>query len=776
MPESRNHSVILRALSILGILSAVAGAQESLPKPDPPFNGRIGATRDQSVPDWPKKPQAPSGAPNVIVILLDDVGFGATSVFGGPVHTPSLARLAASGLRYNRFHVNAMCSPTRAALLSGRNSHQMTFGNIAELAAGYPGYTAEWPKESASIAEILKDNGYSTAAFGKWHNTPVWEINTSGPFDHWPTSLGFEYFYGFLGAQTSQWEPNLYRNTLAVEPPATPRDGYHLTSDLVNDAIHWVQQHDSSAPQKPFFMYFATGATHVPHHVPAEWVAKYRAKFDQGWDKLRAESFARQKELGVIPTNTELTPRPKDIPAWDSLTADQKRLVSRQMEVYAGFLEQTDYEVGRLLDAVKAQGHDQDTAVFYIPGDNGASAEGGFEGRDAVSVDGKDAPLAERLEHLNDLGGEMFMNHYATAWAWALNSPFQWAKEVASHLGGTRDPLVVSWPGHIQGGGLRSQFSHVNDIAPTILEMAKITPPETVDGFRQTPFEGKSLVYTFDNADAPSRHTVQYFEMLGSRGIYKDGWWAGSFNHLPWAFGPNGSQTAPDPKPWELYNLDQDYSQAHNLAAQNPEKLKELVDLFESEAQRNHVYPLEPKRDGQPLISNGRSTFVYYAGMHRITGASAPRLAGRKHVIAADIEVPSSGASGVVIAQGGRYGGFTLYVKDGHVAYETNANGHSTGKLISTEQLPTGKVHLAVEFVPDDSSQPAPPPAPIRVVSGTASLSINGKPAGSGHITALGFSADTLDIGSDLGSPVTPAYQSPFAFSGTVDTVTVDLK
>ena len=776
MPGSRKHSASLGALCLAVSLSAVASAQESLPKPDPQFKGEIGATRDQSVPDWPKKPQAPPGAPNVILILLDDVGFGATSVFGGPVQTPNLARLAASGLRYNRFHVNAMCSPTRAALLSGRNSHQMAFGNIAELAAGYPGYVAEWPKESASIAEILKDNGYSTAAFGKWHNTPVWEISTSGPFDRWPAGLGFEYFYGFLGAQTSQWEPNLYRNTTAVEPPAKPRDGYHLTSDLVNDAIGWLRQHDSSVPQKPFFMYFATGATHVPHHVPAEWVAKYRGKFDQGWDKLRADSFARQKELGVIPAKAELTPRPKDIPAWDSLTAEQKRLVSRQMEVYAGFLEQTDYEVGRLLDAVQAQGHTQDTAIFYIPGDNGASAEGGFEGHDAVTVDGKDAPLAERLDHVNDLGGEMFMNHYATAWAWALNSPFQWAKEVASHLGGTRDPLVVSWPGHIQGGGLRSQFTHVNDVAPTILEMAGITPPEIVGGFHQTPFEGKSLVYTFENPDAPSRHTVQYFEMLGSRGIYKDGWWAGSFNHLPWNFGANGSQTAPDPKPWELYNLDQDYSQAHNLAAQYPEKLKELVDFFDSEAKRNHVYPLEPKRDGQPLISNGRSTFVYYAGMHRITGASAPRLSGRKHLISADIEVPASGASGVVVAQGGRYGGFTLYVKDGHLAYETNANGHSTGKLVSTQQLPAGKVHVALEFVPDENSQPAPPPAPARVVSGTASLSIDGKPAGSGHITALGFSAETLDIGSDLGSPVTPAYQSPFAFSGIVDTVTVDLK
>ncbi len=759
------------------VLLAAANGQDALPKPDPDFQGQIGATREQSVPDWPRKPQAPGGAPNFIVILLDDVGFGATNVFGGPVNAPALSRLASAGLRYNRFHVNAMCSPTRAALLSGRNSHQMTFGNIAELAAGYPGYTAEWPKESASIAEILKGNGYSTAAFGKWHNTPVWEISASGPFDRWPTGLGFEYFYGFLGAQTSQWEPSLYRNTAAVEPPATPRDGYHLTPDLVDDAIHWVQQHDSTVPGKPFLMYFATGATHVPHHVPAEWVAKYRGKFDQGWDRLRADSFARQKEIGAIPANAELTPRPKDIPAWDSLSSDQKRLVSRQMEVYAGFLEQTDYEIGRLLDAMKAAGHNEDTAVFYIPGDNGASAEGGFEGRGAVTVDGQTAPLAERLDRINDLGSEMFMNHYATAWAWALNSPFQWAKEVASHLGGTRDPLVVSWPGHIKAaGGMRTQFAHVNDIAPTLLEMAGIKAPETVNGIRQTPFEGQSLVYTFDNPDAPGRHTVQYFEMLGSRGIYKDGWWAGSFNHLPWAFGPNGSAAAPDPQPWELYHLDQDYSQAHNLAAQNPEKLKEMVDLFDSEARRNHVYPLEPKRDGQPLLTNGRSTFVYYAGMRRLTGTAAPRLAGRRHSISADLEIPASGASGVVVAQGGRYGGFTLYVKDSHLIYETNANGHSTGKLVSTAALPSGKVRVALEFLPDGDPQPVSPTAPARIVGGTATVSIDGRPAGSGHIEALGFGGETLDIGSDLGSPVTPAYRSPFAFTGTVRQVTVDLK
>lgn len=776
MKLSSTIALFAACFSLLGS----AGAQEILPKPDPAFKGQIGATRDQSVPDWPAPPKAPAGAPNIVLILLDDVGFAATEVFGGPVKTPELVKLAASGLRYNRFHVNAMCSPTRAALLSGRNSHEIGFGVIAEQAYGYPGYNSVWPRNAVSVAEGLKENGYSTAAFGKWHNTPVWEVNPAGPFDRWPTGLGFEYFYGFMSAQTSQWEPTLFRNTIPVEPPATPRQGYHLTSDLVDDAVRWVHQHDAVAPQKPFLLYFATGATHVPHHVPADWISKYRGQFEEGWDKLRERNFARQKELGVIPINAELTPRPKEIPAWDSLSPDQKKLRARQMEVYAGFLAQTDYEVGRLLQSIKAAGHDQDTAVFYIVGDNGASAEGGYEGRDSVNAGGKALPLAERLQHIDDLGGELFMNHYATAWAWALNSPFQWAKEVASHLGGTRDPLIVSWPGHIKGaGGLRTQFTHVNDIAPTLYELAGIKPPDVVNGVPQRPFEGTSLVYTFDHPEEASRHTVQYFEMLGSRGIYKDGWWAGSFNHLPWPTGPAPSTSTPEKNPWELYHLDEDYSQAHNLAGQNPEKLKELVNLFDSEAQRNQVYPLEPRREPQPLVTAGKTTFVYHAGVQRIPPASALRLVGHAYSIAADLDLPANGASGVIVAQGGRYGGFTLYVKDGSLTYETNASGHNTGKLVATTQLPAGKVHVAVEFVPDAGQAiqaSANLPAQARPASGTAKLWINGALAGSAPLAGLGNSAESLDIGADLGSPVSSNYASPFTFSGKVETVTVDLR
>ena len=424
-----------RVLAAFFVTYACFGADpagQSLPRPEPAFQGKIDPNRNNSVPDWPKPATAAKGAPNIIVVLLDDVGFGAASVFGGPVKTPSVEKLAASGLRYNRFHVNSLCSPTRASLLSGRNDHSIGFGTVEEGASGYPGYNGIWPQSAASVAEILKQNGYSTAAFGKWHNTPLWEVSPAGPFEHWPTSLGFEYYYGFMGGADNQWHPRLFRNTTPVEPPDSP--GYHLTTDLADDAIHWVHEHDAIAPQKPFFLYFATGATHEPHHVSQEWVDKYKGQFDQGWDKLRQETYAHQKEFGVIPASAELTPRPVEIPGWDSLNANQKKLLARQMEVYAGFLAQTDYEVGRMLEQVRAAGHVEDTIVFYIVGDNGASGEGGLDGLDARAVTGVSAPLEKRLDQADELGGELFRNHYAVAWAWACNSPFQWTKQVASHL------------------------------------------------------------------------------------------------------------------------------------------------------------------------------------------------------------------------------------------------------------------------------------------------------------------------------------------------------
>jgi arylsulfatase A-like enzyme len=772
---------------MLALSAAMIWAADVLPKPDPPFKGKIDPSRDKSSPDWPQRTSARKGAPNVVLILLDDVGFGATGTFGGPVPTPALDELAKSGLRYNRFHVNSLCSPTRAALLSGRNDHEIGFGTVVEGASGYPGYNSIWPKSAVSIAEVLKQNGYSTAAFGKWHNTPAWETNPAGPFDHWPTSLGFEYYYGFMGGADSQWHPRLYRNTTAVEPPSTPEQGYHFTTDLVNDASRWVQQHDAVSPQKPFFLYFATGATHTPHHVAKVWIEKYAGKFDQGWDKLREQTYARQKEFGIIPANAELTPRPKEMPAWDSLDANQKKLLAHEMEVYAAFLAQTDYEVGRLLANIKSEGHAEDTIVFYIAGDNGASAEGGPEGIDAYTVDGKRRTIEERLQHIDDLGGELFINHYAASWAWATNTPFQWSKQVASHLGGTRDPLIVSWPGHIKdAGGLRTQFHHVTDIAPTLYELAGVQLPEVVNGVKQLPLEGFSMVYSFDHPDQPSPHKVQYFEMLGNRGIYKDGWWAGSRHLLPWQSSQlaNWEQHSPENNPWELYNLNEDYSQARDLAAQNPEKLKELQQLFDSEARRNNVYPLVPRRAPVPAPGGAQTSFVYHAGVQRIPTTSAPRIAGHAHRITADLDIPAGGAEGVILAQGGRYGGFTLYVKDGRVVYEVNAFGNRSGMIVSTKPLEAGKAHIVVDFMPDKSPNKEPVTGGVGqgvqtrpAGPGIAHLSINGEPAGEAPITVFGgYYYETFDVGSDLGTPVSASYASPFTFSGKIDTVKVDIQ
>jgi arylsulfatase A-like enzyme len=514
-----------------------ARAQEVLPKPQPPFHGKADPDHFKAVPDWPRQVTAPDTAPNVVLVLLDDVGFGASGTFGGPAATPELDKLAAQGLRYNDFNTTAICSPTRAALLSGHNQHQTGFGNLQDVAAGFPGYNTIWHKDTASIAKILRENGYSTAAFGKWHNTPIWEISPAGPFDHWPTGLGFDYFYGFMWGESSQCEPLLYRNTTPVDAPGRFEDGYHLTPDLVNDAVHWVHEHDAVWADRPFFVYFATGAVHAPHHVPKPWIETYRGQFDQGWDKVRAETFARQKQLGVIPQDAELTPRPKELPAWDSLSADQKRLYARQMEVYAGFLSQTDAEVGRLISQITATKRKRDTLVLYVVGDNGGSAEGGLDGSDANLglMAGAENDVPRMLAHLDDLGSPYFDNHYASAWSWATSGPFQWMKQIASHFGGTRDGFVVYWPGHTaQPQAVRQQFAHVNDVVPTILDAAGIKFPDVVDGTKQLPLEGHSLVPTFTNPAAQTGHNEQYFEIFGNRAIYKDGWVAAARRYAPW--------------------------------------------------------------------------------------------------------------------------------------------------------------------------------------------------------------------------------------------------
>lgn len=763
------------ALAWLGSQHAVAG--ESLPKPLEPFTGKVDVSRDASVPAWPGSVKAPKGAPNIVLVLLDDTGFSAASTFGGAIETPELDRLAAAGLRYNSFQVNALCSPTRAALLTGRNNHQVGFGSVADNASGFPGYNSIWGKDVVSIADVLRRNGYSTAAFGKWHNTPQWEISPVGPFDRWPTGLGFEYFYGFMAGADSQWQPRLWRNTVPVEPPSTPNQGYHVTTDLSNDAITWLHQHDAVAPDKPFFLYYAAGATHSPHHAPQEWVDRYKGRFDQGWDRLREETFQRQKKLGVIPATAELTARPKELPAWDSLSAEQQKLLAKQAEVFAGFLAHTDYEIGRVLHAIEEEGQADNTLVLYIVGDNGASAEGGLDGSYVGAAEGGFKGVEERVQRVDDPGGELFTNNYASAWAWATNTPFQWTKQVASHLGGTRNPLLVSWPAGVKDrGGVRGQFHHINDIAPTIYDVTGITFPDTVDGVRQLPLEGTSMRYSFDNPAAPTTHTTQYFEMVGNRGIYKDGWWAGARHLLPW--NRAAWETAEiGQHPWELYNLNADYSQAHDLAAQNPEKLKELVALFDSEAERNKVYPLIPRRGKQPSPADGRTLFTYREGATRIPVRVAPNLTGRSHTLTADIQVPAGGAEGVIFAEGGRLGGLTLYVQDGHVIFENNASGAIRDRIVSPAKLPVGKVRIALDYTADASVPPAVNASERKVKGGLGRLSINGIGAGEARYAIFwGYSNETLDLGSDTGSPVSKGYQSPFPFSGRVDKVTIQLK
>jgi arylsulfatase A-like enzyme len=775
MKPSRSMGLLLGGTMALSAFSTGRSADDSLPLTDAESQGKI-SPRQDLVPYWPQTAKAPDGAPNVVLILLDDVAFGDTSLMGGSAQTPVIEKLAAEGLLYNRFHVCPMSSPTRASLLTGRNPHQVGFGNISELAAGFPGYTSVLPKEAAPMAEVLRQNGYSTAAFGKWHNTAVWEIGPTGPFDRWPTGQGFEYFYGFMGGATSQWHPRLYRNTVAVEPPATPQQGYHLTTDLANEAIRWLHHHEATAAYKPFFLYFSTGAVHAPHHVAKEWIDKYRGKFNQGWDKLREETFARQKKLGVIPADSKLTPRPSELPAWDSLSAKHKKLMARQAEVYAAFLEQTDYEVGRVLQAVKDEGKSENTLFLYIVGDNGASGEGAPDGYEFGGPYGfsRLVDVETRLKYAGELGSELFENAYSAAWAWGMSSPFQWMKQVASHFGGTRDPLIVSWPARIKARGeIRSQFAHVVDIAPTIYELAGIRFPETVNGVQQIPLEGSSIAYTFDNPDAPSVRTLQYFELMGSRGIYKDGWWAGVRNRLPWNLTHLSFKF-----PWELYDLTKDFSQSQNLAAEYPEKLKEMQDAFDSEAHRNQVYPLAPAWGlFRPSPLSGKNSITYYSGVSRLTGAVAPDLNRRLRKIIAVLNLPTARTEGVIIANGGRWNGFSMYVKDRRLVCESDGFGPGHQKLASPEALPVGKVEVAFEVETWNSALQNPVFGTPGDTGRLGRLFINGMQVGEARFRSFGsVGSETLDIGSDTGTPVSDAYSVPFAFTGQIEKVTLELQ
>jgi arylsulfatase A-like enzyme len=778
----------LLAILLLGSLPSLSTAafgqtDVSLPKPAAPFKGKIGRTFESSAQDFPQPTRAPKGAPNVVVILLDDVGFGHPGTFGGPIPTPNLDKLANEGLRYNRFHTTAICSPTRAAVLTGLNHHQVGFGTIAELSTGYPGYDSVWPLEAVTVAEVLKQNGYSTAAWGKWHNTPDWETSPIGPFLRWPTGLGFEYWYGFHGGETSQWEPQLFRNEAPVEPPKRPEQGYHLTEDITDDAIGWIHRQKSIAPDKPFFIYFAPGAAHAPLHAPKEWIDKFKGQFDQGWDKVREETIARQKKLGVIPADTILTPRPKEIEAWDSLSPDAKRLYARHQEVFAGFLAHADYHVGRLLDAIKALPDASNTLIIYIAGDNGPSAEGSLTGtlNNMMTQSGIPDTVARQLPMLDEIGGPLHENHYPVGWSWAGSSPFQWMKRVPSHFGGTRNGLVISWPARInEKGGLRTQFHHVIDIVPTIYEAVGITAPTKVDGITQTSIAGVSVLYSFNDASAPGTRHTQYFETGGHRAIYHDGWVATAFHGVPWVL--SGSAGNFDADKWELYNIDKDFSEANDLAAKEPGKLKKLQALFDEEAKKYDVYPLDDRfveraiNPDRPSVVRGRNTFSYSAGTTRIPEGSAPPIYQHSHKITANIVVPDSKTEGVIIATGGGSAGYSLFVKGGKVIYEYNFFGRATYRVVSNLPVPMGDVEVVLDY----TQKPFKPF--LESTGGPAKLFINGKPAGEGEIanvTPGRFSAtETLDIGMDLGSTVSADYRdkAPFAFTGTIKNVTVDLK
>ncbi len=721
--------------------------------------------------------KAPARAPNILIILLDDMGFGQSSAFGGPVHMPALEGLAAQGDRYNNFHTTALCSPTRAALLTGRNHHNVETGSIMESTTVFPGDTGRRPASATPIAEVLRLNGYATGAFGKWHETPAADVSAAGPFDRWPTRSGFDKFYGFVAGETNQWSPNIYDGTSHVEPPNTP--GYHFLTDMTDKSIGWLRSISALAPDRPFFLYYAPGATHAPHHVAPEWSARYRGKFDAGWDAMREQTLARQIKLGVVPKGTKLAPRPEDIRAWETLSPDEKRLFARQMEVFAGFAEMTDHEAGRLIDALKQLGRFDNTLIFYVVGDNGASAEGGAVGRvnEFSYFNGVPETVEDQLKLIDQLGGPTTFNHYASGWAFAGDAPFSWTKQVASDFGGTRNGLVVSWPGHLGTPGLRSQFHHVIDVVPTILEAAGLPAPVRVNGIEQMPLDGVSMAYSLADPKAADRHTVQYFEMFGNRALYRDGWLARTVHFAPWA----AKARAPFAKDvWELFDTRRDFSLVHDLAAQYPERLKAMQQAFLDEAVKYHVLPLDDRRQerlnaalvGRPDLMGDRTSLTLYPGMTAMSENTFLNIKNRSFAVTADLALPDGAATqGAVLAQGGRFGGWSLYFKDGRPGFTYNFLGMRRFTIAAPAALPAGDLQLRFEFAYDGGKLGA---------GGTGRLFANGKLLAEGRIDAtqaIAFSADDgADVGTDASTPVIEDYGpggSPF--TGAIRTVTIDV-
>ena len=723
--------------------------------------------------------KAPAGAPNVVIILIDDLGFGATSTFGGPIRTPTLDGLANNGLRYNNFHTTALCSPTRAALKSGRNHHTVNMGFITEFATGFPGNTGQIPNATAPLAEMLRLNGYNTAAFGKWHETAAWETGVSGPYDRWPTRQGFDKFYGFIGGETNQWAPFLFDGVTQAELPNDPK--YHFMTDMTDKAVAWIQYQKALTPDKPFFVYFAPGATHAPHHVPKEWIAKWKGKFDQGWDKLREETLARQIKLGVVPAGTKLAPKPSAIKDWDKLSADEKRLFSLQAEVFAAFLDYTDHEIGRMLKAIEATGQFDNTLVFYIAGDNGASAEGGENGlfNEYTYFNGVHEKVPEMLKLLDKWGGPETYPHMAAGWAVAFDAPFGWTKQVASDFGGTRNGMVVHWPKGIKAkNGIRTQFGHVIDVAPTILQAAGLPEPKVVNGTPQIPMEGTSLVYSFENANAKERHTTQYFEISGNRAIYHDGWFARTIHRAAWESEPR-HPLAKDV--WELYDVRSDFSLGNDLAKKNPKKLAEMQQQFLKEASKYHVLPIDDRlferglaaKVGRPDLMAGRTSLTLAEGMTGMLENVFLNVKNKSKTITAEIEVPAGRAHGTIIAQGGRFGGWSLYVKDGVPAYDYNFLGMQRTSVAATQKLAPGKATIRYEFAYDGGG---------LAKGGQGTLFVNDKKVAEGriqHTQPIIFSADeTADVGIDLGTPVVEAIGSEgkSRFTGRIPKVTVQVK
>ena len=723
--------------------------------------------------------KAPAGAPNVLIILIDDMGFGQSSVFGGPINMPTVERLARSGLRYNIFHTAALSSPTRSALLTGRNHHTNNTGSVMETATAFPGNTGQRPESVAPLATMLRYNGYTTAAFGKSHETAAWEVSPSGPTDRWPTRSGFDKFYGFMGGETNQWAPAVYDGMTKIEVPKDPN--YHFMNDMTNQAIKWVQSVKSLTPEKPFFIYFAPGATHAPHHVPKKWIDKYKGKFDQGWDKLREETLARQIKLGVVPAGTKLPPKPAAIKDWDKLTADEKKLFTRQMEVFAGFGEYTDTEIGRLVDAIGDMNQLDNTLIFYIVGDNGASAEGGMAGlfNEMTYFNGVQETVADILKHYNELGGPNTYSHYAAGWAVAGDTPFTWTKQITSNYGGTRNGMVVHWPKGIKGKDeLRSQWHHVIDIAPTILEAAGLPEPKVVNGIPQTPIEGVSMLYTFNDAHAKDRHQTQYFEIFGNRAIYHDGWLAGTIHKAPWESKPRATL---ENDTWELYDTRNDFSLANDLSKQNPAKLKVMQDLFMKEAVKYSVLPIDDRGvermnatlAGRPDLMAGRTSLTVYEGMIGMSENVFINTKNRSHTITADVSITEGGSNGVILSQAGRFGGWSLYLKNGEPTYTYNFLGLQRFTIAANQEVPVGKVTIRYEFAYDGGGLGK---------GGVGAIFINDIKVAEGRIEytqPMAFSGDEgADVGEDGETPVVEDYgiPAPYTFTGKISKVTIDLK